>query len=106
MAESSMGFQDDWRDWVWVVLFVFVELAKMGSVSRVSGTRQSLCIGGGGDHDIQVDSGVGSGECDVGPVEWCVVVDVVCVGWLLDDDLFSEWTLIGDAEDQVCKSIS
>ena len=70
MAKSSMGFEDDWGDRMWVVLLVLVELSKMCGVSWVSGTRQSLCIGGGGDHDIQVDSGVGGGECDVGPVEW------------------------------------
>ena len=45
--------------------------------------------------------GLGCGvESDVGSVKGCVFVGVAAVGWVLDDDLFDQWALFGNAEDE------
>ena len=53
-----------------------------------------------------MDCRVGGVEGYVGSVEGGVFVDVVCVGWVLYDDLFSEWLLVRDVVNELGKGIS
>ena len=51
--------------------------------------------------------GVGSGvKRDVGPVEACIFVGGVGVGWVLCDGLFDEWALFCDTENEVGEIVS
>ena len=53
-----------------------------------------------------MDCGVGGVEGYVGSVEGGVFVDVAGVGWVLHNDLFGEWLLFGDVENELGEDVS
>ena len=53
-----------------------------------------------------MDGGVSGEEGYVGSVEGRIFVDVVCVGWILYDDLLGEWKLFGDVVNELGEGVS
>ena len=77
-----MGFEGNWCNWQWVVLFTFELFGEEVGVAACDGdvivTRQGLGCSGGGNHNVKVDGASCGEKGDVGPV----VVGAVAIGVL------------------------